>query len=140
MYCSRVPGVAKTLLVRVRAALHLQTRRMQFTPDLMPSDVTGSLIFDARRRPSSSARGRCSPTSSWPTRSTDPPKTQASLLEVMEEQVSVDGRPRPLPEPFLVAATQNPIEYEGTYLPEAQLDRFLFKLTVPLPTATRNWA
>src|SRR4029453_3719910 len=65
-----------------------------------------------------------------------PPKTQASLLEVMEErQVSVDGRPRPLPEPFLVAATMNPIEYEGTYpLPEAQLDRFLFKLTVPLPT------
>ena len=133
-----VPGVAKTLLVRVlAAALHLQTRRMQFTPDLMPSDVTGSLIFDARTAAFEFREGPVFTNLLLADEiNRTPPKTQASLLEVMEErQVSVDGRPRPLPEPFLVAATQNPIEYEGTYpLPEAQLDRFLFKLTVPLPT------
>jgi MoxR-like ATPase len=132
-----VPGVAKTLLVRaMSAALALDMKRMQFTPDLMPSDVTGSMVFDAR---SATFEFRQGPVFTNLLLADEinrtPPKTQASLLEVMEErQVSVDGRPHPLPDPFVVAATQNPIEYEGTYpLPEAQLDRFLFKLTVPLP-------
>jgi len=133
-----VPGVAKTLLIRtLAAALDLDSKRIQFTPDLMPSDVTGSLIFDAR---TAAFEFRAGPVFTNLLLADEinrtPPKTQASLLEVMEErQVSVEGRPRALPDPFLVAATQNPIEYEGTYpLPEAQLDRFLFKLTVPLPT------
>ena len=132
-----VPGVAKTLLVRALAAsLALDTKRMQFTPDLMPSDVTGSLIFDARTAAFEFRQGPVFTNLLLADEiNRTPPKTQASLLEVMEErQVSVEGRPRTLPDPFLVAATQNPIEYEGTYpLPEAQLDRFLFKLTVPLP-------
>ncbi|MFH8370392.1 AAA family ATPase [Streptomyces sp. NPDC018031] len=132
-----VPGVAKTLIVRALAAsLQLETRRVQFTPDLMPSDVTGSLVYDAR-----SAEFVFQPGPVFTNLlladeiNRTPPKTQASLLEAMEErQVSVDGTPHPLPVPFLVAATQNPIEYEGTYpLPEAQLDRFLLKLTVSLP-------
>jgi MoxR-like ATPase len=133
-----VPGVAKTLLVRtVAAALALDTKRLQFTPDLMPSDVTGSLIFDARTAAFEFREGPVFTNLLLADEiNRTPPKTQASLLEVMEErQVSVEGRPRPLPDPFLVTATQNPIEYEGTYpLPEAQLDRFLFKLSVPLPT------
>jgi MoxR-like ATPase len=133
-----VPGVAKTLLVRtVAAALALDTKRMQFTPDLMPSDVTGSLVFDSRTAAFEFRPGPAFTNLFLADEiNRTPPKTQASLLEVMEErQVSVEGTPRPLPDPFLVAATQNPIEYEGTYpLPEAQLDRFLFKLTVPLPT------
>jgi MoxR-like ATPase len=133
-----VPGVAKTLLIRALAmSLALQTKRMQFTPDLMPSDVTGSLVFDARTAAFEFREGPVFTNLLLADEiNRTPPKTQASLLEVMEErQVSVEGRPRPLPDPFLVAATQNPIEYEGTYpLPEAQLDRFLFKLTVPLPT------
>jgi len=133
-----VPGVAKTLLIRALATgLDLDTKRMQFTPDLMPSDVTGSLVFDARTAEFEFREGPVFTNLLLADEiNRTPPKTQASLLEVMEErQVSVEGRPRPLPDPFLVAATQNPIEYEGTYpLPEAQLDRFLFKLTVPLPT------
>ena len=133
-----VPGVAKTLLVRAMAAsLSLDMKRMQFTPDLMPSDVTGSLVFDARAATFEFRQGPVFTNLFLADEiNRTPPKTQASLLEVMEErQVSVEGTPRPLPEPFLVAATQNPIEYEGTYpLPEAQLDRFLFKLTVPMPT------
>src|SRR5690606_9640989 len=132
-----VPGVAKTLLIRtLAAALALDTKRMQFTPDLMPSDVTGSLVFDARAAQFEFRPGPVFTNLFLADEiNRTPPKTQASLLEVMEErQVSVEGTPRPLPEPFLVAATQNPVEYEGTYpLPEAQLDRFLFKLTVPLP-------
>jgi MoxR-like ATPase len=133
-----VPGVAKTLLIRTLAAcLALDAKRMQFTPDLMPSDVTGSLIFDARTAVFEFREGPVFTNLFLADEiNRTPPKTQASLLEVMEErQVSVEGRPRALPDPFLVAATQNPIEYEGTYpLPEAQLDRFLFKLTVPLPS------
>jgi MoxR-like ATPase len=132
-----VPGVAKTLLVRtVAAALSLDSKRVQFTPDLMPGDVTGSLIYDAR---TAQFEFRAGPVFTNLLLADEinrtPPKTQAALLEAMEErQVSVDGTPRPLPSPFLVAATQNPVEYEGTYaLPEAQLDRFLLKLTVPLP-------
>ncbi|MEU2758509.1 MULTISPECIES: MoxR family ATPase [unclassified Streptomyces] len=133
-----VPGVAKTLLVRALAAsLELETKRVQFTPDLMPSDVTGSLVYDARTAEFSFQPGPVFTNLLIADEiNRTPPKTQSSLLEAMEErQVTVDGTPRPLPEPFLVAATQNPVEYEGTYpLPEAQLDRFLLKLTVPLPS------
>ncbi|KOU02763.1 ATPase AAA [Streptomyces sp. NRRL F-5755] len=132
-----VPGVAKTLLVRaLSATLELDTKRVQFTPDLMPSDVTGSLVYDSRSSEFSFQPGPVFTNLLLADEiNRTPPKTQASLLEAMEErQVTVDGTPRALPEPFLVAATQNPVEYEGTYpLPEAQLDRFLLKLTVPLP-------
>ena len=132
-----VPGVAKTLLVRtLSAALSLDTKRVQFTPDLMPGDVTGSLVYDARTAQFSFREGPVFTNLLLADEiNRTPPKTQASLLEAMEErQVSVDGTPRPLPDPFLVIATQNPVEYEGTYpLPEAQLDRFLLKLTLPLP-------
>jgi len=132
-----VPGVAKTLLVRTLAAsLDLDTKRVQFTPDLMPGDVTGSLVYDARTAEFSFREGPVFTNLLLADEiNRTPPKTQASLLEAMEErQVSVDGLPRPLPDPFLVIATQNPVEYEGTYpLPEAQLDRFLLKLTLPLP-------
>jgi MoxR-like ATPase len=135
-----VPGVAKTLLVRaMAAALSLDNKRMQFTPDLMPSDILGAQILqqgsDGQRKMVFQPGPVFTNLLLADEINRTPPKTQASLLEVMEErQVSVDGLPRPLPDPFLVAATQNPIEYEGTYpLPEAQLDRFLFKLTVPLP-------
>jgi len=132
-----VPGVAKTLLVRsLAAALSLRDKRLQFTPDLMPGDVTGSLVYDARTAEFEFREGPVFTNLLLADEiNRTPPKTQAALLEAMEErQVSVDGTPRPLPEPFLVAATQNPVEYEGTYpLPEAQLDRFLLKLAVPLP-------
>jgi len=133
-----VPGVAKTLLVRTLSlALDLSTKRLQFTPDLMPGDVTGSLIFDTRTAAFQFREGPVFTNLLLADEiNRTPPKTQSSLLEVMEErQVSVEGEPRPLPDPFMVAATQNPIEYEGTYpLPEAQLDRFLLKLSVPLPS------
>lgn len=133
-----VPGVAKTLLVRaLAAALQLDFKRVQFTPDLMPGDITGSLVYDAR---TTAFEFRAGPVFTNLMLADEinrtPPKTQAALLEAMEErQVSVDGDPRALPDPFIVAATQNPIEYEGTYqLPEAQLDRFLLKLNVPVPS------
>jgi MoxR-like ATPase len=133
-----VPGVAKTLLVRsVAAALSLDTKRVQFTPDLMPGDITGSLVYDNRSSAFSFREGPVFTNLLLADEiNRTPPKTQASLLEAMEErQVSVDGMPRMLPDPFIVCATQNPVEYEGTYpLPEAQLDRFLLKLTVPLPS------
>uniref|UniRef100_UPI0035E3FE9B AAA family ATPase n=1 Tax=Rhizomonospora bruguierae TaxID=1581705 RepID=UPI0035E3FE9B len=133
-----VPGVAKTLLVRAfAAALDLEAKRLQFTPDLMPGDVTGSLVFDPRTAAFTFREGPVFTNLLLADEiNRTPPKTQAALLEVMEErQVSVEGTARPLPTPFIVAATQNPIEYEGTYpLPEAQLDRFLVKLSVPLPT------
>ena len=139
-----VPGVAKTLLVRtLSAALQLEFKRVQFTPDLMPGDVTGSLVYDAR---TAEFEFRSGPVFTNLLLADEinrtPPKTQAALLEAMEErQVSVDGEPRPLPDPFIVAATQNPIEYEGTYqLPEAQLDRFLLKLNVPLPPRDQEMA
>ncbi|MFG1720007.1 AAA family ATPase [Micromonospora chalcea] len=132
-----VPGVAKTLLVRtLAAALDLDAKRVQFTPDLMPGDVTGSLIFDQRTAAFTFREGPVFTNLLLADEiNRTPPKTQSALLEVMEErQVSVEGERRPLPDPFIVAATQNPVEYEGTYpLPEAQLDRFLLKLTVPLP-------
>lgn len=132
-----VPGVAKTLLVRsLSTALSLDTKRVQFTPDLMPGDVTGSLIYDASTSAFTFREGPVFTNILLADEiNRTPPKTQASLLEAMEEhQVSVDGVSRRLPAPFMVAATQNPVEYEGTYpLPEAQLDRFLLKLTMDLP-------
>jgi MoxR-like ATPase len=133
-----VPGVAKTLLVKTMAAtLALDFKRVQFTPDLMPSDVTGQVIFEQR---DGSFRFRQGPAFTNLLLADEinrtPPKTQAALLEAMEErQVSVEGQAHRLPDPFLVVATQNPVEYEGTYpLPEAQLDRFLFKLVVGYPS------
>ncbi len=139
-----VPGVAKTLLVKtVAATLQLDFRRVQFTPDLMPSDVVGQTIYE---QSTGEFRFREGPLFTNLLLADEvnrtPPKTQAALLEAMEErQVSVDGEARPLPNPFLVVATQNPIEYEGTYpLPEAQLDRFLFKLVVGYPTAEQELA
>jgi MoxR-like ATPase len=132
-----VPGTAKTLMIRALAtALDLQNTRIQFTPDLMPGDVTGSLVYDSRSAEFSFKPGPVFTNLLLADEiNRTPPKTQASLLEAMEErQVTVEGQARPLPDPFIVAATQNPVEYEGTYpLPEAQLDRFLLKLTVPLP-------
>ncbi|MCU0264630.1 MAG: MoxR family ATPase [Actinomycetia bacterium] len=139
-----VPGTAKTLLVRaLAAALALDTKRLQFTPDLMPGDVTGSLVYDARTAEFSFREGPVFTNLLLADEiNRTPPKTQAALLEAMEErQVSVDGVPRPLPDPFVVAATQNPVEYEGTYpLPEAQLDRFLLKLAVGLPSRDEELA
>jgi MoxR-like ATPase len=132
-----VPGVAKTLLVRTLShALKLDTKRVQFTPDLMPGDVTGSLVYDAKAGEFEFREGPVFTNIMLADEiNRTPPKTQSSLLEAMEErQVSVDGVTRKLPVPFMVAATMNPIEYEGTYtLPEAQLDRFLLKLVLDLP-------
>jgi MoxR-like ATPase len=132
-----VPGVAKTLLVRSLAgALDVESRRVQFTPDLMPGDITGSMVLDSRAGDLTFREG---PLFTHLLLADEinrtPPKTQSALLEAMEEgQVSVDGTSRPLPRPFLVAATQNPVEHEGTYpLPEAQLDRFLLKVVLPVP-------
>ncbi|HVH53837.1 MAG TPA: MoxR family ATPase [Actinomycetota bacterium] len=132
-----VPGVAKTLMVKALArALDLRFQRIQFTPDLMPSDVTGNVIFEAK---TGDFRFRPGPVFANLLLADElnrtPPKTQASLLEAMEErQVSIEGETHALPEPFLVVATQNPVEYEGTYpLPEAQLDRFLFKVHIDYP-------
>ena len=132
--------MAKTLLAAALSrALGLDFRRIQFTPDMLPSDVTGNvalrggeLIF--RRGPVFTNVLLADEINRTP------PKTQAALLEAMQErQVSVEGRPEPLPDPFLVLATQNPIEYEGTYaLPEAQLDRFLVRLEVELPGRGRT--
>jgi len=137
-----VPGVAKTLLVKtVAAALDVEFGRVQFTPDLMPSDVIGQTIYSPA---DGSFRFREGPlfTNLFLADEINrtPPKTQAALLEAMEErQVSVDGTTHVLPDPFIVVATQNPVEYEGTYpLPEAQLDRFLFKLIVSYPTVEQE--
>ncbi len=143
-----VPGVAKTLLVRsLAAALDVDSKRVQFTPDLMPGDITGSLVLGGTGDGGRGATDRGPGALSFREGpvftnllladeiNRTPPKTQSALLEAMEEgQVSADGVTRPLPRPFLVAATQNPVEYEGTYpLPEAQLDRFLLKVVLPLP-------
>ncbi len=132
-----VPGVAKTLLVRTLAeALEIDTRRVQFTPDLMPGDITGSMVVEGAGGDLVFREGPLFTNLLLADEiNRTPPKTQSALLEAMEEgQVSVDGVSRPLPRPFLVAATQNPVEYEGTYpLPEAQLDRFLLKVVLPVP-------
>ena len=142
-----VPGVAKTLLAKALASsLALDFSRVQFTPDLMPADVLGQLIY--RQGPSAGSAGdfhfREGPVFTNLLLADEinrtPPKTQAALLEAMEErQVTVEGEARALPDPFIVIATQNPIEYEGTYpLPEAQLDRFLLKLQVGYPSAAQE--
>ncbi|MEJ1230318.1 MAG: MoxR family ATPase [Galbitalea sp.] len=132
-----VPGVAKTLLIRALSqALSLDSKRVQFTPDLMPGDVTGSLVYDAKLGEFGFRPGPVFTNILLADEiNRTPPKTQSALLEAMEErQVSIDGESLPLPVPFMVAATMNPIEYEGTYtLPEAQLDRFLMKLVIGLP-------
>ena len=139
-----VPGTGKTLLVRTLALLiGLPFRRIQFTPDLMPADVVGTTVFNPQ-------------TAEFTTRSgpifanivladeinRTPPKTQSALLEAMEEgRVTIDGVALELPLPFLLCATQNPIEYEGTYpLPEAQLDRFLVKVSASYPQAEQELA
>jgi len=130
-----VPGVAKTLLANATArALDVEFRRLQFTPDMLPSDVTGTLALragDLRFRPGPVFANVLLADEVNRT----PPKTQAALLEAMQErQVTVDGESHPLPDPFLVLATQNPVEYEGTYpLPEAQRDRFLFRIDLGYP-------
>jgi MoxR-like ATPase len=132
-----VPGVAKTLLVRTLAqSLSLPYGRVQFTPDLMPSDVLGTNVFDTK---SGDFSFRAGPVFVGLLLADEinrtPPKTQAALLEAMEERrVTVDGASHDLPQPFLVFATQNPLDFEGTYpLPEAQLDRFLLKVVVGYP-------
>jgi MoxR-like ATPase len=129
------PGVAKTLTANaVARALGLPFQRLQFTPDMLPSDVTGTMTLRGGElvfRPGPVFTNVLLADEINRT----PPKTQSALLEAMQEQhVTIEGEPRPLPDPFLVVATQNPIEYEGTYpLPEAQLDRFLMKVDVGYP-------
>ena len=133
-----VPGVAKTLLVRCLAkTLDLEYGRIQFTPDLMPSDVVGTTIFDPKTTDFKVHKGPIFVNVLLADEiNRTPPKTQAALLEAMEERrATIDGEPYPLPPPFLVFATQNPIDFEGTYpLPEAQQDRFLMKIIVDYPS------
>ncbi|WP_433887680.1 AAA family ATPase [Streptomyces sp. CA-111067] len=137
-----LPGLGKTLLARSFATtLGLDFRRIQFTPDLLPSDVTGAPFYDQR---SAEMVFRAGPIFTHLLLADEinrtPPKTQAALLEAMaESQVSIDGSTRPLPDPFVVIATANPIEYEGTYtLPEAQLDRFLLRVRMGYLTAQQE--
>jgi MoxR-like ATPase len=127
-----LPGLGKTLLAKSFASVvGLEFTRVQFTPDMLPADLTGAPIYDPR---TGEVTFRPGPVFTQLMLADEinrtPPKTQAALLEAMaEQQVSVDGRPRPLPRPFVVLATDNPIEYEGTYpLPEAQLDRFMIRM------------
>jgi MoxR-like ATPase len=134
-----VPGTAKTLSVRALARIFdVSFARIQFTPDLMPSDILGTSIFDPKTQQFNLKKG---PVFAGLLLADEinrtPPKTQSALLEAMEERrVTIDGITHNLPEPFLVCATQNPIEYEGTYpLPEAQLDRFMLKVAVAYPSA-----
>ncbi|MGF2037053.1 MAG: MoxR family ATPase [Nostoc sp. CmiVER01] len=132
-----VPGTGKTLLVKVLAQLiQGEFRRIQLTPDVLPSDITGTNIFDLNSRNFTLKKGPIFTEVLLADEiNRTPPKTQAALLEAMEEmQVTLDGESLPLPDLFWVIATQNPLEFEGTYpLPEAQLDRFLFKLIVDYP-------
>src|SRR4051812_18467955 len=137
------PGLAKTLMARSFAqSTSLNFSRIQFTPDLMPSDVTGSSIYNQR---DAAFEFRAGPIFANLLLADEinraPPKTQAALLEAMQErQVTTEGETRPLERPFLVLATQNPIEYEGTYpLPEAQLDRFLLRMSVGYPAREDEW-
>ena len=139
-----VPGLAKTLMIRTLAdALALKFSRIQFTPDLMPSDITGTEVIQEDKRDrasesSGSCRGRSSPTSSWPTKSTArrPRRRRRCWRRCRSTRSPSAASGTSLPEPFFVLATQNPIEQEGTYpLPEAQLDRFMFHVWVDYPTA-----
>lgn len=137
-----VPGLAKTLIIRsLAAALSLDYRRIQFTPDLMPSDITGTeVIQEDKLTGQRELRFLPGPVFGNIILADEinrtPPKTQAALLEAMQEhQVTVGGEQRPIPQPFFVLATQNPIEQEGTYpLPEAQLDRFMFNIKIDYPS------
>ncbi len=137
------PGLAKTLMARSFArATSLEFSRIQFTPDLMPSDVTGSSIYNQREADFEFRPGPIFTNLLLADEiNRAPPKTQAALLEAMQErQATVEGTTRPLGPPFLVLATQNPIEYEGTYpLPEAQLDRFLLRMSVGYPSRQDEW-
>jgi MoxR-like ATPase len=137
------PGLAKTLIARSYAAVtSARFARIQFTPDLMPSDVTGASIFDQRTREFEFRPGPVFTNLLLADEiNRAPPKTQSALLEAMQErQVTVEDRTHPLEAPFLVLATQNPVEYEGTYpLPEAQLDRFLVRMRVGYPSAQDEW-
>jgi MoxR-like ATPase len=137
-----VPGLGKTMLLKtLSAAVDLEFNRVQFTPDLMPADIVGTQVLEQRPDGTRDFRFRPGPVfaslvlADEVNRAT--PKTQSALLEAMQERmVTVAGATRPLPRPFLVMATQNPLEMEGTYpLPEAQLDRFLLKSLVPFPSA-----
>src|ERR1051325_10421175 len=134
-----MPGLAKTLLVKsLGTALGVQFERIQFTPDLLPSDVVGTMIFQPKSGEFTSHHGPIFANLVLADEiNRAPAKVQSALLEGMQErQVTIDGQTHPLPSPFLVMATQNPIEQEGTYpLPEAQTDRFLFKLLVDYPSA-----
>ena len=137
-----VPGLGKTLLVRALGrVLGCAFNRIQFTPDLMPSDVTGSPVYDERIH---DFRFRPGPVFTQLLLADEinraPAKTHSALLEIMQEtRVTIDGVNHPIEPPFLVMATQNPIESEGTYnLPEAQLDRFLFKLVVDYPSVAEE--
>ena len=142
-----VPGLAKTLMVSTLArALDLSFSRVQFTPDLMPADITGTeVIQEDRATGERSFRFLHGPVFANVILADEinrtPPKTQAALLEAMQErQVTAGGQKRPLPEPFFVLATQNPIEQEGTYpLPEAQLDRFMFEIIVDYPSEDEEY-
>jgi MoxR-like ATPase len=138
-----VPGLAKTLMARSFASvLGLGFGRVQFTPDLVPSDITGATIYDQHRGTFEFRRGPVFTNILLADEiNRAPAKTQAALLEAMEErQVTIEGETYPLPPPFLVLATQNPIEFEGTYpLPEAQLDRFLMRIGVGYPTNDDEW-
>jgi MoxR-like ATPase len=138
-----VPGVGKTMLAKTLAAsVHLSFSRIQFTPDLLPSDILGVSIYDPGER---QFRFRPGPVFSNLVLADEvnrtSPRTQSALLEVMEEkQVTVDGQTYPMEEPFCVVATENPIEYEGTFpLPEAQLDRFLFRLRMGYPDTEEEY-
>src|SRR5579872_4071790 len=137
------PGLAKTLMARSFAqATSLDFARIQFTPDLMPSDVTGSSVYNQREADFEFRPGPIFANLLLADEiNRAPPKTQAALLEAMQErQVTTEGTTRPLGPPFLVLATQNPIEYEGTYpLPEAQLDRFLLRMSVGYPSREDEW-
>jgi len=142
MLLEGVPGLAKTLLIKTLArALSVPFKRIQFTPDLMPSDVVGTSVFNIKDGTFTLRRG---PVFTGLLLADEinrtPPKTQSALLEAMQErQVTIDGELYPLPKIFTVCATQNPVEYEGTYpLPEAQLDRFLLKALMYYPTAEQE--
>jgi MoxR-like ATPase len=137
-----VPGTAKTLIARCLAySIDASFKRIQFSPDLMPADVVGTTVWDAERRTFELRRGPVFANLVLADEiNRTPPKTQAALLEAMQEgQVTIDGVAHPVPSPFLVVATQNPVEYEGTYpLPEAQLDRFQQKIVLDYPAEAQE--